>query len=170
LDLVRKLTRIYGLGLCCGLWRKTEVIQWCDKLIEASDSPPYELIEISLMSKAKIDDMEGKLFEFSSTVDEEYAIKLTLSVIHEKLKEYELTIEESIKCTARLLVNRGVYRKAEYFELYSLDDSYDLAKDGVHFDLSEVIHTYIEMLSMYSKYFRGFEKLYFKVMGNEWRF
>lgn len=170
MDLVRKLTHIYGLGLCCGLWSKAEVIQWCDKLIEVSENPPYELIEISLMSKAKIDDMEGKLFEFSSMVDEEYDIKLTLSVIHEKLKEHELTIEESIKCTTRLLVNRGVYWEAEYFELYGLDDSYDLAKDGAHFDLSEVIHTYIEMLSMYSKYFSGFEKLYFKVMGNEWRF
>ncbi|PEW64538.1 protein kinase [Bacillus cereus] len=145
-------------------------MQWCDKLIEASENPPYELIEISLMSKAKIDDMEGKLFEFSSTVDEEYTVKLILSVIHEKLKEHELTIEESIKCTTRLLVNRGVHWEAEYFELYSLDDSYDLAKDGVHFDLIQVIHTYIEMLSIYSKYFSGFEKLYFKVMGNEWRF
>lgn len=86
MDLIRRLTRIYGLGICCGLWSKAEVIQWCDKLIEASDSPPYEIIEISLMSKAKIDDIEGKLFEFSSTVD-----------------------EESIKCTTRLLVNRGLY-------------------------------------------------------------
>lgn len=61
-----------------------------------------------------------------------------------------------------------MYWETEYFELYSLDDSYALAKDGIHFDLSEVIHTYIEMLGIYSKYFRGFEKLYFKVMGNEW--
>ncbi|ENQ3079274.1 protein kinase [Bacillus cereus] len=165
MDLVQKLTRIYGLGLCCGLWSK---IQWCDKLIEASDSPPYEIIEISLMSKAKIDDIEGKLFEFSSTVDEEYTIKLTLSVIHEKLKEHELKIEEAIKCTTRLLVNRGLYWEAEYFDLYSLDDSYDLAKDGVHFDLNGVINTYIETLGVYSKYFGGFEKLYFKVMKNEW--
>lgn len=145
MDLIRRLTRIYGLGICCGLWSKAEVIQWCDKLIEASDSPPYEIIEISLMSKAKIDDIEGKLFEFSSTVD-----------------------EESIKCTTRLLVNRGLYWEAKYFDLYSRDDSYDLAKDGVHFDLSEVINTYIETLGVYSKYFRGFEKLYFKVMKNKW--
>ena len=87
MDLIQRLTRIYGLGLCCGLWNKAEVIQWCDKLIEASDRPPYEIIEISLMSKAKIDDIEGKLFKFSSTVDEEYTVKLTLSVIHEKLKK-----------------------------------------------------------------------------------
>ncbi|WP_242215414.1 protein kinase [Bacillus cereus group sp. BfR-BA-01383] len=168
MDLIRKLTRIYGLGICCGLWSKTEVIQWCDKLIEASDSPPYEIIEISLMSKAKIDDIEGKLFEFSSTVDEEYTVKLTLSVIHKKLKKQELTIEESIKCTTRLLVNRGLYWEAKYFDLYSLDDGYDLAKEGVHFDLSEVINTYLETLGIYSKYFREFEKLYFKVMKNEW--
>ncbi|PIE92049.1 protein kinase [Bacillus fungorum] len=168
MDLVRKLTRIYGLGLCCGLWSKDEVIQWCDKLIEASDSPPYEIIEISLMTKAKIDDIEGKLFEFSSTVDEERIVKLTLSVIYKKLKEQELTIEESIKCTTRLLVNRGVFWEAGYFELYSLDDSYNLAKDGVHFDVSEVINTYIETLGVYSKYFSEFENLYFKVMKNEW--
>ncbi|HDR7860817.1 TPA: protein kinase [Bacillus toyonensis] len=168
MDLVRKLTRIYGLGLCCGLWNKAEVIQWCDKLIEASDSPPYEIIEISLMSKEKIDDIEGKLFEFSSTVDEECIIKLTLSVIYEKLKGHEMKIEEAIKCTTRLLVNRGVCWEAEYFDLYSLDDSYDLAKGGIHFEVSEVINAYIETLGVYSKYFSEFEKLHFKVMKNEW--
>lgn len=60
------------------------------------------------------------------------------------------------------------HREDEYFGLYSLDDSYDLAKDGVHFDLSEVINTYIETLGVYSKYFRGFETLYFKLMKHEW--
>ncbi|PFK43288.1 protein kinase [Bacillus cereus] len=168
MDGVRKLTHIYGLVLCCGVWSKAEVIQWCDKLIEASDSPPYEIIEISLMSKAKIDDMERELFEFSSTIDEEWAVKVTLSIINEKLKENELTIEESMKCTTRLLVNKGLHWEDGYFDLYSLDDSYDLAKDGEHFDLNEVIHVYIEILDIYSERFTEFEMLYLKVMKKEW--
>ncbi|WP_144569065.1 protein kinase [Bacillus pseudomycoides] len=168
MDCIQKLTSIYGLGLCCGLWSKEEVIQWCDKVIEVSDSPPYEIIEISLMSKEKIDDIEGKLFEFSRIVDEEYAVKLTLSVIHEKLVRNELMIEESIKSTTRLLVNRGLYWEDEYRDLYSVDDSYELAKNGDHFDLVEVVNIYIEMLGFYGEYFSEFENLYFKVMENKW--
>ncbi|MGG1137954.1 protein kinase [Bacillus mycoides] len=168
MDFIQKLTFVYGLGLCCGLWSKEEVIQWCDKVLEISDSPPYEVIEISFMSKAKIDDIEGKLFKFSRTVNEEYTAKLALSVIHEKLARNKLTIEESIKCTTRLLINRGLYWEDEYYVLYNVDDSYELAKNGVHFDLVDVVNVYIEMLEVYSKYFCEFEKLYFKVMGNEW--
>ncbi|QIW21091.1 protein kinase [Bacillus thuringiensis] len=159
MDFIQNSTFVYGLGLCCGLWSKEEVIQWCDKVIEMSDSPPYEIIEISFMSKAKIDDIEGKLFKFSRTVNKEYTAKLALSVIHEKLVRNELTIEESIKCTTRLLINIGLYWE---------DDSYELAKNGVHFDLVDVVNVYIEILEVYSKYFCEFENLYFKVMGNEW--
>ncbi|CAH2466017.1 hypothetical protein IIQ_05212 [Bacillus cereus VD118] len=89
-------------------------------------------------------------------------------MIHEKLVRNELTIEESIKCTTRLLINIGLYWEDEYYDLYNVDDSYELAKNGVHFDLVDVVNVYIEMSEVYSKYFCEFENLYFKVMGNEW--
>lgn len=69
-------------------------------------------------------------------------------MIHEKLSRNELSIEESIKCTIRLLVNRGLYWEDEYHGLYSVDDSYELARNGVHFDLVEVVNTYIETLGV----------------------
>lgn len=143
LDSLQILTSIYGLGLGCRLWSIKEVIQWCDKMIEASDNPPYEIIEVSLMSKAKINDIEGKLFELSRNADEEYAVKLILSVINEKLKRNQLTTEETIKCATRLLIQTELYWENEYFDLYSSDDSYDLAKDGV-LDLSDIVDTYYE--------------------------
>lgn len=164
LESVQKLARIYALGL----WSKAEIIQWCDKLIEVSDNPPYEVMEIFLFSKAKVNDIEGALFAFSSKIDEEGTVNVILAVIYEKLKENELTIEESITCTTRLLVNRGLYWEDGYFDLYTMDDSYDLAKNGVHFDVRDVSTTYIETLSVYRTYFKGFEKLYAKVMKQEW--
>lgn len=70
MDLIRKLTRIYGLGICCGLWSKAEVIQWCDKLIEASDSPPYEIMRIGMSNSEE----EDNLFN----VDQEESQKLRI--------------------------------------------------------------------------------------------
>ncbi|MBV7509543.1 hypothetical protein KW850_30875 [Bacillus sp. sid0103] len=67
---LKELTSIYYLGIGCGLWTKDEVIDWCDKVIEAIDSPPYELLEISMMSRSRIDDIDNKFFALSELVDE----------------------------------------------------------------------------------------------------
>ena len=59
------LAHLYALGLGHGLWNREEVISWCDRLIEASDNPPYEIMEISLMSKAKLIYIESALLSYS---------------------------------------------------------------------------------------------------------
>lgn len=43
-------------------------------------------------------------------------------------------MKQALTCSTRLLVNRGLYWEEEYFDLYSLDDSYDLAQEGIHFN------------------------------------
>ncbi|NDI37261.1 protein kinase [Chengkuizengella sediminis] len=165
---IQLLTGIYRLGSGCGLWSKEEIIKLCDMVIEANENIPYEIIEVSLMSKSKIDDIEGKLFELSHVIDEEYAVRSVLSVCNEKIKLDQIKIEDSIKCTTRLLVHTGLSLEKNYYDLYSMDDDYDLAKDGIRFNLTEVVDFYLEELDKYSKYFKEFKELYFKVIQKDW--
>ncbi|MBE7121704.1 protein kinase [Bacillus cereus] len=164
----QKLAHLYALGLGCGLWNREEVISWCDRLIESNDHPPYEIIEISLMSTAKMVFIESALLSFSRTVDEKTSVNILLSVMNEKLIEKKWNFKRAITCSTRLLMNRSVHWEEEYFDLYSLDDSYGLAKDGIHFDEEDVITAYIDTLRAFRVHFKEFEELYLKVMKQEW--
>lgn len=168
MDYLKVLTGIYYLGIGCGLWTKTEVIDWCDKVIEAIDSPPYEILEVSMMSKSKIDDIENKLFPLSELVDVEYSVNLVLSIIFEKLKLEKFSVEQAIRSTCRLLVHSGLYWESKYYDLYSFDDSYDLAKDGIYFTLTNVEEEFNVGLKKYSKYISEFKEMYIKVTNKEW--
>ncbi|MBH0358389.1 protein kinase [Bacillus toyonensis] len=164
----QKLAYLYALGLGCGLWNREDIISWCDRLIEANDSPPYEIIEISLMSTTRPVFIESALLSYSRTVDEKTSVNILLSVINEKLVEKKWNIKQAITCSTRLLVNRGLYWEEEYFDLYSLDDSYDLAHEGIHFNEEDVLFAYIDTLGAFCLHFNEFEDLYLKVMKQEW--
>ncbi|PGE95111.1 protein kinase, partial [Bacillus toyonensis] len=87
------------------MWNREEVISWCDRLIEANDHPPYEIIEISLMSTAKMVGIESTLLSYSRIVDEKTSVNILLSVIHEKLVAQKWNVRQAITCSTRLLVN-----------------------------------------------------------------
>lgn len=165
---IKSLTGIYYLGIGCGLWNKVEVIEWCDKLIEVSDNPPIELLEVSMMSKSKINDLERKLFELCRVDNEEHYVKLLLSIILEKLHQEQLSLERAIRITSRLLVLTGLAWESEFYYLYSFDDSYDLAIDGIQFQLTEVQRDFIKELWVYKEYISEFKEMYYKVIKQEW--
>lgn len=130
----RTLTGVFSLGLSCGIFSKEMIIQWCDQAIEAKDNVPFEIIEVSLMSKSKIDDIENKLFELTG---------------HFEVEDPSF--------------------ESEYYSLYSIDDSYDCAKSGYHFDISDVIAEYLDLLDKYQMmYLEEFKNLYYLEMGIEW--
>ncbi|EOO25546.1 hypothetical protein ICM_04888 [Bacillus cereus BAG1X2-3] len=87
-----------------------------------------------------------------------------LSIMTEKLVDKKWNVKQAITYSTRLLVNRGLYWEEEYFDLYSLDDSYDLAQEGIHFNEKDVIFTYIDTLGAFRVHFSEFEDLYLKVM------
>ncbi|NRG48104.1 protein kinase [Bacillus sp. CRN 9] len=168
MERLKMLTGIYYVGIGCGLWNKKEVIDWSDKVIEVIDNPPLELLEVSMMSKSKIDDIESKLFELSRIEDEEHYVKIVLSIIGEMLEQKHLNIEKAIRITSRLLVHTGMSWESRYYNLYSLDDNYDLAINGVHYDINEVEKEFIKELESFKKQIREFKELYSSVTRLEW--
>ncbi|MEI5909660.1 protein kinase [Bacillus spongiae] len=166
---LKSLTGIYYLGIGCGIWSKDEVIEWCDRVIEAIDHPPIELIETSIMSKSKIDDIQGKLFELSKIEDEEHFVKMVLSIIFYKIQKEQLSIERAIRITSRLLVQTGLSWENKYRILYSIDDEYDLALGGIiQYQINEVEQEYIKELGVFKEYITEFTETYHKVLKQTW--
>ena len=62
-----------------------------------------------------------------------------------------------------------MYWEEEYFDLYSLNDSYDLAQEGIHFNEKDVISAYIDTLGVFRVHFNEFEDLYLQVMKQKWQ-
>ncbi|MFF2153804.1 protein kinase [Paenibacillus chitinolyticus] len=162
------LAYVYMLGLGCGIWSKKEVIDWCDKVIEVKENPPYEIIEVSLMSNEKMDAIEGKLFEFSKNAEDNHFVKILFGALYEKIKHNQLDVEQAVKCSTRLLVQTGLSYEEGYYNLYSMDDSLELAKDGVYGDLSEVADDYLNEISIFRTFFDEFQRMYLAEMNCEW--
>jgi hypothetical protein len=168
-DILKSLTSVYYLGIGCSLWSKDDVVGWCDMVIEAVDNPPIELLDVSMMSKSKIDDVQRKLFELCMIEDEEHIVKLVLAIIFEKIQQEQLSVEKAIRITSRLLVHTGLSWESEYYDLYSFDDSYDLAIDGVvQNQPDEIKQEFVEELRSFHKYLSEFKEMYYKVLKQEW--
>lgn len=102
------------------------------------------------MSNARIDDIEGKLFYFCKIANDNHSAKILLGVLFEKIKQEQIEIEQAIRCSTRLLVQTGLYFEKEYYNLYGIDDSFDLAKDRILGDLTGVADSYVNEISVYS--------------------
>lgn len=154
---LRLLTAVYGLGLGCGIFSIRETIEFCDMAIEKLDKPPIQVIEASMMSGAKIDDIEGKLAEFHQTGNTEDVVKVVLSIINFKYKSKDIDIKQAVRCSSRLLMHTGLSYEREYYELYNIEDAYDLAENHVHYDLSDVVDAFNDSISQYDMYFNDYQ-------------
>jgi len=165
---LKLLAQGYKEGLAAGLFNKNDIITWVDEVIEILDEPPYEFIEISLMSAAFVNDIERKLMEFYKEIDIKYVTKVVLAIIYSKLSKEEITIEKAIRTTTKLLINTSMYWEKEYYEMYHCDDAYDLAIQGVHYSLSDVIKVFKNDIGKYSSYLNDFKIAFKEVLGFEW--
>lgn len=158
---VQLLVAVYSEGFGCSVFTIEETIDFCDKLIEHLENPPYEIIEVSLMSQAKVDDIQNKLWEFSSDsgIYRGDIVKIILAVIYKKYINNEIEFKVAIKCIYKLLVNSNLCLEEEYYDLFGLDDSYDLAESQVYGDLYEVAIQFKDAVSRYESYYKKFEEL-----------
>lgn len=61
---IKVMAEVYRLGIAIGYFTVQDVIDWADALIGSLEQPPYELIDISLSSKATPIDVCSLLHSF----------------------------------------------------------------------------------------------------------
>jgi len=144
-----------------------EVIGICDLIIETVDNPPYEIIEASLMTGAKSIDLEDKLSEFHILGYNENIVKALLSIIDYKFSNNKMDVAEAVRCSSRLLLHSGLSFEREYYNLYNIEDMYDLAECGTYGDLKDVEKEFKLEISTYSKYLNDFRESFFELFKKE---
>lgn len=168
---LKLLAALFDKGLECSVFSIDNVIHWSDDVIESVNKPPYEFIELSMMSSAKINEIRNKLFEFYKDIDidVQYVVSMLLAVINQEWNSNQLDIPDAVKSTVQLLAHTDFYIQQEYYELYRLDDAYDLAVAGIYGNLKDVTKEFTQAISQYEPYYSHFVKLYKLVMGSEWK-
>jgi hypothetical protein len=76
---IKLMAEVYRLGISVDFLTVQEMIKWADNIIENLDKPPYEIIEFSLSSKEKHDDINLKL------IDSTLPPKILLALLNEYL-------------------------------------------------------------------------------------
>ncbi|MEI5907078.1 hypothetical protein WAK64_08410 [Bacillus spongiae] len=149
-----KLTaEVYRLGISLGLLPKEEVIKWADKVIEQMDDPPYEIIEVSLSSKKKLEDIVFILMDVKGEFDNELPPKIILGLLKETLN---MTQDMSNVINILDMLIEHLPHSCEWIEteIHYLSDGYYLAEQsiGEHKDILNDLRRFLNQFVDYTKY------------------
>ncbi|GGA48818.1 hypothetical protein [Psychrobacillus lasiicapitis] len=131
---------VYRIGVSIGLLTVEDIVKWADAVIDQSDAPPYELIELSLSAKKKIDDITLSLMEIRGDFnDNDLPPKIILGLLNEYLNRPE-DIASVIEKMDKLIKYLSDSDEWIVMEIHFLSDGYYLAEKNIFGDLKEV-HT-----------------------------
>jgi hypothetical protein len=110
-----------------GLKTVPEVIAWADENIMRLESPPHWLLELSMMGKAKGQDVVQALHGVAGIANETSILRAFFSLILEKIRSTEMSVEESCR-----ILYRGKFQfpEAQARAIQDFDDRYDWSHDA----------------------------------------
>ncbi|MDM5326961.1 hypothetical protein [Neobacillus sp. CF12] len=151
---LKLMAEIYRLGISIGYYNVQDVIKWADKVIENLDSPPYEIIDISLSAKEKPIDICFKLKCFKGEIQNDLPPKIILGLLNEYLNKSGDT-SEVIQMMDRL--NDHMLESFEWIEkeFHYFSDAFYLAEQKKYGNKSEVISDlkqFLIQIGDYTKY------------------
>ncbi|GGA49537.1 hypothetical protein [Psychrobacillus lasiicapitis] len=75
---IKLSAEVYRIGVSIGLLTIEDIMKWADNVIEQYDTPRYEIIELSLSAKKKLEDITLSLMEISGDFDNNLPPKIIL--------------------------------------------------------------------------------------------
>lgn len=150
LEHLKLLAAIFDQGLGCGLFSIDDVIRWSDNVIEVLEKPPYAFIQLSMMSSAKIGEVEDKLLEFYGNIDidTEFVLNMLLGVICQEWSNKGLSIQEAVRSMVQLLVHTNFFYEHKYYNLYRAKAAPSLARTKIIL----VFLTFVKYCALISKF------------------
>ncbi len=148
---IKVQAEIYRLGLFIGFFQVKHVIEWADQLIEKLNQPPYEILEISLSSKAKLATVCSKLTDVKGECDETRPIQGILGLLNDELSQTDDVTEI---CTYMYRLVGHIPESCNDIErsIINLTDGWAMAVDGYYGDVEEVRIEIYEFLSEFESF------------------
>jgi hypothetical protein len=128
-----------------GLKTVPEVIAWADENIMQLESPPYWLLELSLMRKVKGQDVVHALYGVAGVANEPLILRAFFSLILEKIRSGDMSVEETCRILYR---DKFQFSEAQARAIQDFDDRYDWSHDTdmTSYVPEEIDHEFVTFL------------------------
>jgi hypothetical protein len=128
------------------------IMKWVDNVIEQCDPPPYEIIELSLSAKEKLEDITLSLMEISGDFDDNgMSPKIILGLLNQYLNTPE-DMANVIEKMDKLIEHLPDSYEWIEMEIHLLSDGYYLAEKNIYGNLKEVHSNLKEILIHFIDY------------------
>ncbi|GAB2526831.1 hypothetical protein [Rufibacter soli] len=137
----------YKAGLSAGVIEKNEVTKWADGFILTEKEPDYFFIELSLAkSKNEAVTLIGAELDSGTTANG----KAILGLLHKRFTQGD-ELEEIVK-TMHHFINNVELSALEVWEIYTIEEYFDMAHTKVHGSLESVRQQVADFLDLYKDY------------------
>ena len=128
------------VGYQLGLVSRHEVIAWADDVIASAAEPPYEVIELALMSSAHPQDILSKLRELSPAVTTVSVLPRVLGNLAYRLRDNPALGRGVARALWVVYVESGYDVPPELNSICCFDEDYALAEEGGYGTEAQVFH------------------------------
>lgn len=114
---LKEQAEVCRIGLVIGLLSPQNVARWADSIIDASDVPGYDIIEVSLLAASDLPACLMKLYEMHGATNLRLVMETLLGLCAQKLDNGRLTADETAAVLDRLIPDASCVRcniRAEY--------------------------------------------------------
>jgi hypothetical protein len=148
---IKLMAEVYRLGISVDFLTVQEMIKWADNIIENLDTPPYEIIELSLSSNEKYDDINLKLMMVNGEFDRNLPPKILLALLNEYLNKTQ-DISKVIIVLDKLIKHFSTDDERIEMEIHFLSDGFYLAEQNISGNLTEVLNNLRGFLNQFVDY------------------
>ena len=136
----------YGYNI--GFFKEADLARWADRQIEQVESPPIELIELSMNQGADPTELLKMLRRFGQA-DPSATIATQLGMIGELLTAQFMDYDAAMSRLWALYYEKGISDE-QHLQIACLDEDYLLTADGCG-SMAEVAHSLREFVAPYAR-------------------
>lgn len=148
---IKEIANFYRLGFLIRYLTRSEIIDWADSIIKASESPNIYIIEISLGNDLDVNELCNHLLELSGHSKNEISAKVLISKIISDLKKNKLSIKKATQLINSLF-NIIDISEDERNWMICFDDDLEAVRDGLFSDLKMLKNDMVKHFTKYDKY------------------
>lgn len=148
---VLQILHLIRAGLASGILSNEEVINWADKIIIEDDQPDIFFIELALLSSNNSNDICYYFSDYLNFENPVFQGRPLLGMLYKRFSSKQLTLEETVRKLFRLK-SEALFTDLEESYIYSIDNDFDCAKDGIYGTLKDIDADVNKFLNFYKDY------------------
>jgi hypothetical protein len=142
---------IKRLELLAGLITDSDVIAWADRIIDRTDAPDSEIIDLSLSGHNNSYEIISILNNLAAGSDRFAAMRMVLGEMYEVLNKDISHFKDFAIALWHFVVENTYNLPEEFYFFYVVDDELDLAEAGIYGSVDELCKQFIQDLKPFAE-------------------